>query len=298
MIAPDASMLDEAARHAAACAGRVRLPLRNRVWRGSAGEMAGSGTGSSLDFQDHRAYLPGDDPRHINWAAYARTGQYSMKLYREEVRPTVDILFDLSASMFLNEAKASRSCELLYFALESARREGANPAVYFFEGMACHPVGLEDLDMGRWLDSHSPQPGKADHPPKAPSFMAARLRPGSFRVWISDLLFAVEPGPVYKDLLRGHGTGVILAPFAEEEARPDWSGVCDFNDVESGRVEARDVDAGLRRRYMQAYEAHFTAWKEAATRHHLPLARIPSAIDMDAAFASEALKLGALEPVG
>ena len=49
--------------------------------------FSGSGTGSSLDFQDHRAYSPGDDPRHINWQAYARTGSYTMKLFREEVRP-------------------------------------------------------------------------------------------------------------------------------------------------------------------------------------------------------------------
>ncbi|MFN9663179.1 MAG: DUF58 domain-containing protein, partial [Akkermansiaceae bacterium] len=26
-----------------------------------------------MDFQDHRSYSPGDDPRHINWQAYART---------------------------------------------------------------------------------------------------------------------------------------------------------------------------------------------------------------------------------
>ena len=47
--------------------------------------------GSALYFQDHRAYSPGDDPRHINWQAYARTGQYTMKLYREEFRPVVHL---------------------------------------------------------------------------------------------------------------------------------------------------------------------------------------------------------------
>ena len=89
-------------------AGRLRLPLRGRVWRGQAGEFAGAGVGSSLDFQDHRAYVPGDDPRHINWQAYARTGQYTMKLFREEVRPVVDILRDVSESMFFDPAKAAR----------------------------------------------------------------------------------------------------------------------------------------------------------------------------------------------
>ena len=62
-------------------AERIRLPLRNKIWRGGSGEFAGAGTGSSLEFQDHRAYTAGDDPRHINWQAYARTGQYSMKVW-------------------------------------------------------------------------------------------------------------------------------------------------------------------------------------------------------------------------
>ncbi|MGB1261127.1 MAG: DUF58 domain-containing protein, partial [Akkermansiaceae bacterium] len=75
---------------ASICAERLTLPLRSQVWRGMAGEFQGAGTGSSIDFQDHRAYMPGDDPRHINWQAYARTGNYSMKLYREEVRPVID----------------------------------------------------------------------------------------------------------------------------------------------------------------------------------------------------------------
>ena len=72
--------LDGCRRRAMVAAARVRLPLRTRVWKGQAGEFLGAGTGSSLDFQDHRTYVPGDDPRHINWQAYARTGHYTMKL--------------------------------------------------------------------------------------------------------------------------------------------------------------------------------------------------------------------------
>ncbi|MEI7928161.1 MAG: DUF58 domain-containing protein [Verrucomicrobiales bacterium] len=97
---------------ALAAAGRLRLPLRSKVWRGQAGDFNGSGTGSSLDFQDHRTYVPGDDPRHLNWQAYARTGHYTMKLFREEVRPVVDLIFDASESMFFDPAKAARSAEL------------------------------------------------------------------------------------------------------------------------------------------------------------------------------------------
>ncbi|MCU0782165.1 MAG: DUF58 domain-containing protein, partial [Akkermansiaceae bacterium] len=121
---PDRAMLEDAARQAAACAARLRLPLRARVWQGAAGELAGSGTGASMDFQDHRPYFPGDDPRHINWQAYARTGNYTMKLYREEVRPAVDLLLDVSASMFLTPDKARRTAALLHLAFECALRAG------------------------------------------------------------------------------------------------------------------------------------------------------------------------------
>ena len=66
-----------------AAASVARLPLRSGQWSGVAGSVLGQGTGNSIDFQDQRPYLPGDDPRHINWQAYARSGQYTMKLYRQ-----------------------------------------------------------------------------------------------------------------------------------------------------------------------------------------------------------------------
>ena len=57
--------------------------------------------GSSLEFRDHRAYEPGDDLRHIDWNAYARTDQLTIKLFREEVTPHLDVVIDTSRSMDL-----------------------------------------------------------------------------------------------------------------------------------------------------------------------------------------------------
>jgi uncharacterized protein (DUF58 family) len=105
----DASALRTLHVRARGWARVLKLPFRQQRWRGHAGEFLGGGTGSSLDFQDHRLYLPGDDPRQINWQAYARTGTYSMKLYREEVRPLVDVIMDVSASMFAFPAKEQRA---------------------------------------------------------------------------------------------------------------------------------------------------------------------------------------------
>ena len=126
---PDPQMVKQAHAQARAWAGIFRLPLRQQKWRGLAGNHAGMGTGSSLDFQDHRAYSPGDDPRHINWQAYARTGTYSMKLFREEVRPVIDILWDASRSMWFDLSKAKRAAELMAFTVEASLRAGTTPQV-------------------------------------------------------------------------------------------------------------------------------------------------------------------------
>ena len=114
-------------------ARRLRLPLRHHTWRGEGGNWQGAGIGSSIDFQDHRQYLPGDDPRYIDWQAYARTGHYSMKLYREEVSPRVDVALDVSASMLFDDAKRVRALELFYFCAESARQAGSS--------LRCYAVG-------------------------------------------------------------------------------------------------------------------------------------------------------------
>src|SRR5262245_49212563 len=104
-MTPPTTANADARRAALAAAARWRLPFSRQAWRGPAGGWLGAGAGSSLDFQDHRAYMPGDDPRHIHWTAYARTGMLTMKLFRAEVAPFVDLMVDLSASMTFEPAK-------------------------------------------------------------------------------------------------------------------------------------------------------------------------------------------------
>ncbi|MEO1999754.1 MAG: DUF58 domain-containing protein, partial [Planctomycetaceae bacterium] len=80
---------DPAVRRAA---DRYQLGLPSTPIRGIAGELLGRGTGSSLEFQEYREYLPGDDVRHLDWAAYARSDSLMVRLYREEVSPITEVL--------------------------------------------------------------------------------------------------------------------------------------------------------------------------------------------------------------
>jgi uncharacterized protein (DUF58 family) len=290
---PDQETVRLAARNAAACAARLRLPLLSRVWRGSAGELAGHGTGASMDFQDHRPYFPGDDPRHINWQAYARTGQYTMKLYREEVRPTVDVLLDVSPSMFLTPEKSLRAAELFHFAIHGAARAGANLAAHAIAGRTSTPLPLAAVLSSNWT-SHVPAPdGAPDTHAIEPRALPARA--GGLRILVSDLLFPGDPAPFLRALTQSHGTAILFVPYAAEEATPGWSGPCELLDVESDRKHDRQIDPAILKRYHTAYTAHFTAWKDAARRFRVPLARIPSAATLEHALATEALPARAVE---
>ena len=59
-----------------------RLEIHARS--GAAGERVAKVRGGSAEFHEHRPYEPGDDPRRIDWLAFARTGQPVTKLFRAE----------------------------------------------------------------------------------------------------------------------------------------------------------------------------------------------------------------------
>ncbi len=271
-----------------AVAGAARLPLRSGQWSGVAGSVLGQGTGSSIDFQDQRPYLPGDDPRHINWQAYARTGAYTMKLYRQEVTPRVDLLLDVSASMFLTGGKALRTWELLYWCAESALRLGASLKVHML-GAASQEAPLERLLAYDWsLDST----GRMD---VASALERTPLRSGSLRVLISDVLSETPPERVANALLRGRGRAIILAPACREESQPDWEGNIEFEDCEMASRDKRRVDHEILERYLRAYALHFALWREQCARRGVGFARVQAEAEMLQALRAEAVAAGCVE---
>lgn len=292
MTLPDPAELNRLAARARAHAAVFTLPLRDRNWRGSAGEFAGSGVGSSLDFQDHRNYVPGDDPRHINWQAYARSGNYSLKLYREEVRPVVEILLDVSESMFADEEKARRVVELCYFAHTSAEQAGASTSLTLLKGPRWKVVERSAVIGHGWADLARDLP--ATDASAAPNLVEVPLRARSLRVLISDLLYPASPEPLLRGLVREFGRAIVLAPDTTAEASPDWSGNCEFIDTENGLMHQRRVDPSLLRRYTEAYRDHFSRWKAASLRNRTPLAKVPSSPRFEDALKLDAIPGGVL----
>ena len=55
--------------------------------------------GFSVEFTEHRAYMPGDEIKHIDWKAYGKTDRYFIKQFEEETNLKSYIILDASASM-------------------------------------------------------------------------------------------------------------------------------------------------------------------------------------------------------
>ena len=55
--------------------------------------------GFSVEFSEHREYSPGDDLRHLDWVAWARSDRYYIKQYEQETNLRAYILLDVSGSM-------------------------------------------------------------------------------------------------------------------------------------------------------------------------------------------------------
>ena len=48
--------------------------------------------GLAVEFAEHRQYVPGDDPRHIDWKVYGRSDKLYLKQYQQETNLDVVLL--------------------------------------------------------------------------------------------------------------------------------------------------------------------------------------------------------------
>lgn len=97
MPAPEKSPLFSAAfLHALE---RLSLAPRRAVDGRHRAELRSRRAGSSLEFAEHRSYAFGDDPRSLDWNAYARLDRLFVKLFHDEEAIAVNVLLDGSNSM-------------------------------------------------------------------------------------------------------------------------------------------------------------------------------------------------------
>ena len=230
--------------------GLPRLPVAGRT-----GELLGRGAGSSLEFQEYREYIPGDDVRHVDWAAYARSDALMVRLYREEISPRTEILLDASKSMTIGDGAKPRLAHQLaaMFALLSGEL-GGRPTIYPLND--ARP--LRSLALGE-LESLARLP--LDGTRTVAELLGENLVPlgrQSVRIVISDFLFPHDPSPLVRRLAADASALWIVQLLTAWEAHPTPLGGRRLVDVESGGQSDLLIDqraiAGYRERLARVQE--------------------------------------------
>lgn len=235
---------------------RLRLMLRRRVHGRYAGAHTSRRFGSSLDFADYREYLPGDDPRRVDLAAYQRLGRLLVKLYEAEDEAAVRVVVDLSASMgFGDKTRAARQIAAAFAALATGgqdrirvllvtgHRTDAGP---WFRG----PATLAAVES-RLLAVEADPPSEEDTGQDASAALAAAVRrargegPAGPVVLVSDLLFDGWQ-EVLRILAAGRGDASLVHVVGRTDLEPDLGGDVRLVDAEfGGALEVSLTDAAL-----------------------------------------------------
>lgn len=146
---------------------------------GSSGVKAGQELGSSVEIQDFRNYVPGDDPRRIDWFSYARTNELIVRLYREEVSPFFDIIVDTSASMDIEDGrKGALTYELASWLFHASLMAGIGARLFAAGAEMTRLEDPKELNLQE----------KDTILFRAPSRAAIPLRRSSMRCLISDFM--------------------------------------------------------------------------------------------------------------
>ncbi len=272
---------------------RYALASLRHVPLGLTGMQLGSRAGSSLEFKEHRAYQPGDDLRRIDWAAYARSDKITVKLFREEVNPHLDLVLDGSRSMALADtAKAQAALSLAaVFAAASANSSYSHTA--WITRAGCERIARGTDRPGAWdqidfTDATPPHEALARTPPP--------WRTQGMRLFLSDLLFLGDPTLVLDHLAHGASGVCVVQLLAEADVDPPQRGNVRLVDCETNQMREVFIDAPAQQRYRKQLAGHQQNWHRAARQVGASMTtliaeRLLDNWDLSALVAAEVLKL-------
>ena len=86
----------------------LQLSARRVVVGSTLGQHRSPIKGASVEFRQHRIYVPGDDPRRLDWRVLGRTDRPYIKEYDEETNLRCLILLDSSGSMAYGRKHGSK----------------------------------------------------------------------------------------------------------------------------------------------------------------------------------------------
>ncbi len=240
---------------------RYALTLPQSTLAGQRGEQLGRRSGSSVDFQDYRDYQPGDDLRHIDWNAYARTDQLTVKLFREEVQPHLDLILDTSGSMALTGSPKADALHQLAAIFATAAGNARCSQTVWMTGEGFQRVANDSQPPSAWGDISL---GNATSFEQSHSLLPPRLRRQGIRVIISDLFWPGNPLPTLRKLAEGAASVYIVQLLAPGDLEPPQPGNVQLEDSETGETLSLYIDTTVQEQYRQTLRRLQQSWDDAA----------------------------------
>ena len=218
--------------------------------------------GASAIFKEHREYRPGDDPRLIDWRAYARSDRYAIKHFEHETQMCGTLALDISTSMRWGSSdttKLDHATTLLAALAYVLTRQGDAVSLITFDAT------IRDRLPARSGPAHLDyllRTLAAPATPKAETALHASLdkliehagRMGLV-VIASDLLDlrADALDPVARIQARGHQT-IVLHVLDRAELELPYEQPFHFEGLE-GEAPVEVDPKGIRRRYRESIDA-------------------------------------------
>lgn len=231
--------------------------------------------GFSVEFTEHRAYQPGDEPRYLDWRMLARSDRLFVKQFEEETNLRAMILLDASRSMSWRGAP-ERLTKLEYaqrlaaaLGLILLRQRDATGLITFDD--AVREVVPPRVKSGQWrrlLRGIVALPeGRGTAAEAALRQVTSLLVRRGLVVLISDLLLDRSLALVALRFLRHRGHQVVVLhlmdPAERALAGPPEVRFRDPESDESLVVRPRE----LARAYRDAVQREIAAWRSACRRH-------------------------------
>ena len=234
----------------------LRPAARRGVVEGlAAGPHRGRFTGPSADFRQHRPYVPGDEPRRIDWRVLARTDRPFVRQHDAQTNLRCVLLLDGSGSMAYAD-KASHAARLTAALAHLLTTAGEAVGVAVTHGDWLPPrTGAVQLSrVAELLDRLRPS-GAVDWPTVA-TRLVARLGRRAVVVVVSDLM---SPMPVVRDGLARlraarHDVSVLRVLHPDERTFPFRTGLR-LRGLEGERPIALDP-ATARSAYLANFARH------------------------------------------
>ncbi len=225
-----------------------------------AGLQMGVRAGSSLEFKDHRDYQPGDDLRRIDWNAFARSDKLTIKLYREEISPHLDLVIDSSRSMAVEPGAKAQAAVALSAALAVAAENAGYSHTVWLARESCEPVGNSSRRPSVWDDFKF---DFRENPAESFSRVPPKLGRQGMRIFISDLLWLGEPLQLLQQLSQNAASVVVIQLLAEADIAPPERGRLRLIDSESEEQREIFIDEAAISRYRDALSRHQQNWHRA-----------------------------------